>query len=64
MVETLSGRLILHAKNAEQMRERYRYRGNAKYPRPFPSPYWKHFDDLARDLREAAKIVDNTEGSA
>jgi hypothetical protein len=64
MAETLPGRLIRHAENAERMRDRYNYRGNAKYPREFPGDDWRHFDAMAKDLRRAAEIVREAEVSA
>ncbi|WP_375599350.1 hypothetical protein [Devosia sp. Naph2] len=64
MAEALPGRLIRHAENAERMRDRYSYRGNAKYPRAFPCDYWRHFDAMAKDLRRAAEILHEAEVSA
>lgn len=53
----LAARLIADAVEVEALRDRYRYRGNAKYPRQFPGAAYARLDQRASDLRAAAATL-------
>jgi hypothetical protein len=56
-VSELSDRLLEDAAETEALRDRYTYRGNAKYPRQFPGEAYARLDRKAQNLREAAAVV-------
>ena len=57
MSSDLAQRLVADAVEAETLRDRYCYRGNATYPRQFPGEAYSRLDRKAADLRAAAEII-------
>lgn len=51
MASDLADRLIEHAVEIEALRDRYRYSGNAKYPRQHPSAKYAALDQRANHLK-------------
>lgn len=57
MAHRLVEELLADAEETERLRDRYQYKGNAKYPRAFPGEAFATLDAKAHRLRQAAAIV-------
>jgi hypothetical protein len=55
--QELIDRLRKYALTAAEMRQRYEYRGNDKYPREYPGRQWRHFDAVATDMMSASELI-------
>lgn len=58
MASELASRLLADAAEIEALRDRYNYRGNDKYPRQYPGAAYAVLDCKAKDLRQAAALID------
>ena len=53
----LASRLEADAQEAEALRDRYNYRGNATYSREFPGEAYSRLDRKAQALRKAVEMI-------